>query len=186
MIDVDGVLADFVLAWTQTAVDMGLLPAPIAILNQQTWSLEDFGLTYKQVRQVWSVVDNSWFWWMDRVQSLVNREQIQELDNLMTKNESWFVTNRYGGKPNVQYQTQLWLKQRGFYNPNVITTNDKGKLASALRITHSIDDKTENSNSICGKSYLLDRAYNRHDRKPRLNIIKSVNEFIEVIRKESY
>jgi hypothetical protein len=184
LVDIDGVLADFALAFTQTAVDLGMLEKAVSYMNHQSYDMSYLGLTHKQTRQVWSVIDGSRWWWLNKPRTIIRREQMAELDEFATFNECYFVTNRYGGHPNVQHQTQLWLKALGIYRPNVITTNNKGKIAAALRITHSIEDKTENANDICGKSFLLDRKYNQLDRKPRVKVIKTIDEFFKELKKD--
>jgi len=184
MIDVDGVLADFVLAWTQIAVDLGFIEKPVKWNEHKSFDLTYLGITEKQIRQVWSVADGMRWFWLDFPPPIIKREVISELDALATFNETYFVTARYGGHPVVQYQTKLWLKAYGIFNANVITSGNKGKLAKALGITHSIEDKAENANLICGKSFLIDRIYNQQNRSDRLIIIKTVDEFINEVKKD--
>ena len=51
----------------------------------------------------------------------------------------------------VQFQTQWWLEQQGFYLPAVITVpGSRGDLANALRLDLAIDDQFVNCAEIIG------------------------------------
>lgn len=184
LFDIDGVLADFVLAWTTEAVALNFLSAPIKTVDQRSWDLAQLGLTPEQVKAVWHFTQATPWWWLEKLRSLITRDQFFDIDKISTINETYFVTNRHGGIPNVQLQTQRWLKEQGVRNPNVISANKKAGVAKAIGITHSIEDKLENAVRMPGDSYLMDRPYNRIDRPSTLKVISNIQEFLEAIKHE--
>ena len=66
--------------------------------------------------------------------------------------EVFFLTKRppSAGDP-VQFQTQWWLEQQGFYLPAVLTVpGSRGELANALRLDLVVDDQIVNCAEIIG------------------------------------
>ena len=65
-----------------------------------------------------------------------------------------FVTRRpaTAGDP-VQFQSQWWLEQQGFYYPAVVTVpGSRGELANALRLDIVVDDQIHNCVDIVSAS----------------------------------
>jgi len=53
----------------------------------------------------------------------------------------------------VQFQTQWWLEQHGFYLPAVVTVpGSRGDLANALRLDMILDDQIHNCMDVVGAS----------------------------------
>jgi hypothetical protein len=144
--DIDGVLADFRSAFRETARQcLGAAGAD---------SKEDGkpGLGAKDVERVWAHIAKTTNWWM-RVKPH-EPDQIARLYALARQSrwEVFFLTKRppSGGDP-VQFQTQWWLEQQGFYLPAVMTVpGSRGELANALRLDLVVDDQLINCAEIIG------------------------------------
>jgi len=138
--DVDGVLADFRSAFRTTAREClgrqadetdGQKPAPLA---------------QQDVAKVWAHIARTPNWWMR-----VPPHEPAEIVRLyaMARASRWevfFLTKRpaSAGDP-VQFQTQWWLEQQGYYLPAVLTVpGSRGELANSLRLDLVVDDQIVN------------------------------------------
>ena len=140
--DVDGVLADFRSAFRTTAREClgrqaagggtdGNAPAPLA---------------QHDVAKVWAHIARTPNWWMQ-----VPPHEPAEIVRLyaMARASRWevfFLTKRpaSAGDP-VQFQTQWWLEQQGYYLPAVLTVpGSRGELANSLRLDLVVDDQIVN------------------------------------------
>jgi len=167
MLDIDGVLADFVLAYTREAVKLGFLENPISTIDQPTWSFDGIGLTEAQGKEVWQYIDSQRFWWLEKLPSLMTAQQTDRIRALKYANELYFCTKRRAPETasiSIQYQTQAWLENTiGAGGMCVIPSMHKGEVAKALRITHAIDDRPENVVEIAktvSETYMFTRRYN--------------------------
>jgi hypothetical protein len=142
--DVDGVLADFRSAFRDTARKCLRLAADDDKLN----------LSARDVERVWAYIGQTSNWWM-RVRPYEPAE-IARL-YVMARTLRWevfFLTKRpaSAGDP-VQFQTQWWLEQHGYYLPAVLTVpGSRGELANSLRLDLVIDDQIVNCAEIIGAS----------------------------------
>ena len=183
MFDVDGVLADFVYGFTNTATGLGFLKAPWTTMEQPEWDFQ--GLTGEQTGKIWQRIAHSFTWWTELpVMPDVTPAVIDQINQMPC--EKIFTTHRSGGLPNPQYQTVRWLEMIGFKHPSVVTSKRKGEVARALDVTHSIDDKVENANcthwisdALPTKSFLVDRPYNQQGRAKRVIVVKTIKEFLD-------
>jgi len=185
LLDLDGVLVDFVLGFTQEAVALGYLKKPFGTDLQPTW---DFGycLTPKQQMDIWNIIENDPWWWAN-LSARVDHRIFETINNLQLLNQVVFCTNRKG--PKVQLQTKYWLSNNGIINPAVVVTKRKGEVAKALDIDYSLDDQVHNANMIhwmaemrpC-RSYLLDLPYNKEGRIKGVRVVKSVTEFLTAVK----
>ena len=146
-IDIDGVLADFRNAFRDTARDC---------LRREVVSdgATDSSLTHVDIDRVWNHIARCPNWWMS-----VRAYEPAQIANLYAlsralKWEVCFLTKRPGSAGDaVQFQTQWWLEQQGFYLPAVITVpGSRGDLANALRLDVAIDDQFVNCAEIIGAS----------------------------------
>lgn len=188
MLDVDGVLADFVLAFTTLGNKM--FGAPILhTADQQSWSFQSMGLfTADQEAAMWRIVreDN---WWQTLC-PLVSLDTFARINLLHRTYNVLFVTNRPSDIVPAQLQTKLWLENRGIYKPSVIVSKNKGEIAKAVSAVYSIEDKLENAWMIrwlhpdC-QSYLLDRPYNRIASVPAVGAnlprVQTVDEWLDIV-----
>jgi hypothetical protein len=139
-LDMDGVLADFRSAFRETAR---------ACLNRGTGE-ETSPLTAREVERVWSHIAQTPNWWLT-----LRPFEPAEIAKLYTRAraarwEVFFLTRRppSGGDP-VQFQTQWWLEQQGFYLPAVLTVpGSRGELANSLRLDLVVDDQLVNCAEI--------------------------------------
>jgi hypothetical protein len=184
MFDVDGVLADFVKAYTTEAVAMGLLDQIITTPEQPEWSFEGVGLSKEAGELVWNRIEANPGWWYTQVESMISEHEARRINGLMLRNQVYFVTNRYVGNDslNVQLQTSGWLGSIGIANASVITTASKGDIAKALRITHAVEDNAENAVAIAqhvSQTYMYTRKYNELVYFPHR--VKTLKEFLDIV-----
>jgi hypothetical protein len=135
--DIDGVLADFRSAFRDTSR---------ACLKRAVDENERAPLTSKEIERVWAHIAETPNWWM--TVKPYEPAQIAQLYALARASrwEVFFLTKRptSGGDP-VQFQTQWWLEQQGFYLPAVLTVpGSRGELANALRLDLVVDDQLVN------------------------------------------
>jgi len=143
--DVDGVLADFRSAFRETAC---------RCLRREVVEEEKAPLSTRDVRRVWDHIAETSNWWMQ-----VRPFEPAEIARLYalaraSRWEVFFLTKRppSGGDP-VQFQTQWWLEQQGFYLPAVLTVpGSRGELANSLRLDLVVDDQLINCAEIIGAS----------------------------------
>jgi hypothetical protein len=140
--DVDGVLADFRSAFRTTARECLGRDASGNGRDASTPS----PLGPPEVAKVWAHIARAPNWWMR-----VPPHEPAEIARLysMARASRWevfFLTKRppSAGDP-VQFQTQCWLEQQGYYLPAVLTVpGSRGELANALRLDLVVDDQIVN------------------------------------------
>jgi uncharacterized HAD superfamily protein len=191
IVDLDGVLADFMLAITQLMAKEHPTVKPTRAHQQKTYvNHPDFPPGAFDKAFDW-VKENAYDFNRD-MESLLTQEEATYLTFIATIHEVYFVTARKGGA-GALHGTQMFLRKKiGIHNPNVILTERKGEFARAIGATHAIEDKAENALSIADhspntKSYLLDRLYNRFDHSVvGGNVIRvsSFAEFLDEIAKK--
>ena len=182
MLDVDGVLADFILGFTQLATTAGYLYEPFSTKDQQSWDFNEH-LSWTQQQNLWVYIKASPTWW-ETLQPLVSVDEIDQISELAANHQLVFCTQRVGRHP--QLQTTYWLRRLGILNGAVVVTKRKGEVARALDIDYSLEDKVENANCVhwladvrpC-KSFLVDRAYNRVGRTRGVKVVATVQEFLD-------
>jgi hypothetical protein len=139
--DVDGVLADFRSAFRTTAREcLGRNAVDGADGSRPS------ALGQPEVAKVWAHIARTPNWWMR-----VPPHEPAEISRLYTmarasRWEVFFLTKRpaSAGDP-VQFQTQWWLEQQGYYLPAVLTVpGSRGELANALRLDLVVDDQIIN------------------------------------------
>jgi len=186
MFDVDGCLADFMLAWRTLAHGLyGVEVYKTGAPQYDTWSQAD--LTADQQDHMWRLVKADPQWWYS-VPPLVNGEEAERLRELWDRHTLYFVTARVGetAKP----QTESWLRWHlGIANPTVVISKWKGEVAAALEAHAAVDDKAENAWAVAqhtrGKtrSYLLDRPFNRLSESPAVVRVHTMMEFMDKVDK---
>jgi hypothetical protein len=163
--DIDGVLARFEVAFAQ---EFPHRPMPVGDpAFPPVWHYPQFyGATDAEVDAAWERIKaDERFWW--RLPELHGRTEmdIRALNELRDRgHDIYFITNRVGKR--VKWQTENWLRDRGFFNPTVIIAGDKAPIVAALRLDAYIDDKPSNVNAVregCPECrvYVMDRPYNQ-------------------------
>lgn len=189
MVDVDGVLADFMLSWRTLANKLyGVEVYKTGAPQYDNWVQAD--LTPAQQERMWEIVKGTPLWWYD-VAPLVTEEEVRLLRALDDVSNLYFVTARVGAT--AREQTAGWLRRHfDLESPTVIVSKWKGEVAVALEAYASIDDKAENAWSVAQRtrgrtrSYLLDRPYNQVSEErwrsdlfgPGVTRVSSVLEFL--------
>jgi uncharacterized HAD superfamily protein len=190
IIDVDGVLADFVKGFTRRAFQLGYGRGEYSTLNQQEWD-RFIGMNEEQVSKVWENVKSDPFFWYDLPQ-LASVLEMQEIARLCGEREVYFATSRPGIK--TRKQTEWWLENRGINKPQVIVTSQKGETAKAINASALIDDKAGNAvyakyYSPATDVYVLDRPYNRFDPVvigSKVTRVLDLHEFVRRVEKSEH
>jgi hypothetical protein len=184
-IDIDGVLADFRTAFRETARDC--LRRDVVMDASGTRAT----LEHTDIERVWNHIGRSPNWWMN-----VRAYEPAEIARLyaLARSGRWeicFLTKRpASGGDAVQFQTQWWLEQQGFYLPAVITVpGSRGDLANALRLDLAIDDQFVNCAEIIGagptKALLMLRddnpAMRQHAIDRGVGVVSSLAETLPIL-----
>ncbi len=148
-IDVDGVLADFRSKFRETARDFWseTRDASAVASPADALSAADMKLAWKEV----STCEN---WWT-RLEPF-EPDQIHRLYTIarQLKWEVFFLTKRPGTiGDSVQFQTQWWLEEYGFFLPSVLTVlGSRGEIANALHLDIIVDDQQMNCIEVISAS----------------------------------
>lgn len=185
--DLDGVLADFRSAFETAASEAGVA-LPGAGLDQVVHD----PLSSREIRKIWDYVKRTPNWWV----RLAPYEPAQIVRLYETARrlrwEVVFVTRRpiTAGDP-VQFQTQWWLEQQGFYYPAVMTVpGSRGELANALRLDVLVDDQIHNCVDVISastaKAVLLlrdrpDPSVEDHAVSRGIGVVGSLEEALDVL-----
>src|SRR6185295_6794158 len=111
-------------------------------------------LSSREIKRIWEHVKRTPNWWV-RLKPY-EPAQIVRLYALARrlKWEVVFMTRRpaTAGDP-VQFQTQWWLEEQGFFYPAVMTVpGSRGELANALRLDVIVDDQLHNCVDVISAS----------------------------------
>lgn len=183
MFDIDGVLADFTPTFTGLAKSLGKTDHVTNSHEQMAWEYEfDAG-------EIFSVVKNSYNWWMT-LPPLINIQEIIQINNLIlnTSHDVFFFTDRPNTKGlSAQMQSIYWLKGLGIPTDefHVQTTNgaSKAELCKDYRIDVAIDDKPSNLKQLKDAGFLTFCRDWRYNREAECDMrVSSVAEFIDFIR----
>lgn len=186
-IDVDGVLADFKTAFHDTS------RASLGRQLDEEDPRSSEALAQGDVRRVWEYVAKTPNWWMGL--KPYEPEQIARLYAL-TRESGWevfFLTNRPASAgESVQFQTQWWIEQHGFYLPAVLTIpGSRGEVANGLRLNLIVDDLLLNCIEVVGasaaKALLLlrggDAAIEEHALERGIGVVPTLAHAIEILER---
>ena len=187
--DVDGVLADFRTAFRSAAREW--LHREIAEAESGSSPDSAAALSPSEIERVWRQIGRTPNWWMN-VRPF-EPEQIARL-YAMARAGRWevcFLTKRpASGGDAVQFQTQWWLEQHGFYLPAVVTVpGSRGDLANALRLDLVVDDQYVNCAEIVAaaptKTLLMlrqpDASVQRHAADRGIGVVSSLAETLPIL-----
>lgn len=179
-IDLDGVMADFVLEFTSVANRMFNTPV-ISTHSQRTWDFVDV-LTAEQRELTWAEVDKSKDFWMG-VKPLATWPEMELLHSLQHDEQSkvYFVTARCIGQ-DIKKQCEVWLQANGFCGGDVVLNEpDKGTWAKKVGVTVAIDDRIQHIEEYIAAGvphvYLMRRQYNQPYDNPKVTTVGAIIEF---------
>lgn len=185
-LDCDGVLCDFNSAYIQLIKEeLGVDLPPVSDTYPNKWDyLRDAGVTRELESTLWEKIKVSRSFWyrLNHFEGTV--KFLHEVTNTFGPENIWFITARVGDT--AQKQTEMWVRQYGARNPQVIVSKEKGKHCVDLSITHYIDDKNENCAEVVAispntKVYMLARPWNQQQEGiPRL---ESLRQFMDELNK---
>lgn len=186
MLDIDGVLADFTLAFTRLmAAQHNYKEKPTyGTLEETDWHSFQ-GYTAEDINQAWEHVKKSDRFWED-VPPI--EPDLDEAAHLSWRRDLdlYFVTSRPVGI-RAKHQTETWLELNEVACPTVIVTGSKGHIAQAIGATHMIDDKPSNlmavwEHSPSTETFLVKRGYNTElHGYPKARLVSGMGEFVEVM-----
>ena len=153
--DVDGVIANFVKAFRETAAQLDGAGARRE-------------LTAESTKRTWDVIARTPQWWVGL--EPYEPDQIRRLYELSRTRrwEVYFLTTRpASGGETTQFQTQWWLETQGFALPSVLTVpGSRGDAAHAVKLDIAVDDRITNCVDIIAasraKAVLLLRREDKH------------------------
>lgn len=168
MLDIDGVIADFVLGFTTAAKTLGLIDAPYSTREQEGWAFPF------DESKVWGYLNCCPNWWLT-LEPLVSKYEVQCLADLCRAEgiEVHFLTSRPEARRgmSVTEQARLWLTSVAgwpaeFESWNVACSGNgnKGLYCVVHEIQLAVDDRPENVKSIEGagiRAWLYLQSYNR-------------------------
>lgn len=193
--DMDGVLANFNLAYSQLAERLfgnNLGRTDDYTIWPPCWSYErEFGLTPAQVKELWQTIEASGKFWesLTILQSPATLNKVAALTKRVDV-DTYFITSRMGYL--AKWQSENWLRWRvGVENPTVLISHRKGPAALGLNLTHFIDDRTENCIDVkvalrkrCAV-YCLAKPYNKDShfkmQSIGIEVVERLEDFIERI-----
>lgn len=187
-IDIDGVLADFRSAFHDTAKACLHRDIPDEVDLKAEQALEQ-----ADVKRIWQHIARTPNWWMGL--KAYEPEQLVTLFRL-TREAGWevfFLTNRPASAgDSVQYQTQWWLEQHGFYLPAVLTVpGSRGEIANGLRLDLVVDDLMVNCVEVVSastaKALLVSRngdaATFKHATDRGIGVVETFAEAVVIIER---
>lgn len=187
-IDIDGVLADFRSAFHAAA--RHCLGREVDDTGERHATQ---GLQQRDVKRVWAHVAKTTNWWMTL--KAYEPEQVGRLYSL-TRAAGWeifFLTNRPASAGDtVQFQTQWWIEELGFYLPAVLTVpGSRGEIANGLRLDLVIDDLVLNCVEVVSgstaKALLLQRdhdpATEKHATDRGIGVVHTLEEALDMVER---
>lgn len=156
------------------------------------WTLKDSGLSEDEISQVWEKAKGLPSFWAQELPYVENVRSMWDFLNLRSDGSLvYYITSRvptYVG-PSVMVQTQGWLYIHGLlrFNTAVLPvvhnhpsgTPPKSLIVEALDIDAMIDDYLPTVMSLGEKGWLLDRPWNREGRSSKIQVVKTLQEFLE-------
>lgn len=169
MVDVDGVLAQFNIAFLRLLEKVSAkrsgLPDDWEPTEWEWMQRVGYGPSFQ--RLAWENVDH--MFWMSLKPYEWTRGVLMELNfRAWGGDPVYFVTSRPGGGTALA-ATADWLSAYGIFRPNVIVVppdGNKGDIAKAIHADVVIDDKPQNLESVCTQYthadlWLVDRPWNQ-------------------------
>lgn len=187
-IDIDGVLANFNHSFREFVHEHTDVRLPeITDTYPDAWDYHKrAGVMRKDDDRLWDMINDSPTFWKNIPAYPDAFAFLEWAAWLPSEVDIYFVTSRPGRT--AKAQTEAWLVNNGWgYDcpPTVIISSEKGEVASALNLTHFIDDKNENIRNLLAHGpvdcdiYMLARPWNQ--KQARVPRIETIAEFRKVV-----
>jgi 5' nucleotidase, deoxy (Pyrimidine), cytosolic type C protein (NT5C) len=180
-VDVDGVLADFMLGAYQYARTIDPTVPFVDTLTTKDWDHWE-GWQPDTVKAVWAHIKESPIFFF-KLRSLIGKAEWRQL-GVYSKpgHELYFVTSRPG--VTAKWQTESWIYDQMERQGTVVMTADKAGFAKLIKPDFSIEDNAKNASLIgevigANKSFILDRLYNRNLHPQSATRVKTFEQFLE-------
>jgi hypothetical protein len=183
-IDVDGVLANFVVGLLEVANEQLTTPIPLD-KEPSAWNFADL-MSPEEFSKAFKTARNRDWWWADLPPYGFNTRALGKF-LVSSPHDTWLVTARStAANQSTPKQTLAWAVDNNVSEGlmgivAVEKAEEKAKLYDIMGITHSIDDKAEtveDCDQLANhKAYLLDRPWNQHAKVKRR--IKTLQEFLD-------
>lgn len=184
--DIDGVLADFRGAFEAMARAAG------AAIHGDPEQPDAGGLTAREIKRVWEIIRRTPNWWTTLAPCEAGTIARLYATARRLRWEVVFMTRRPETVgESVQFQTQWWIEQQGFYLPTVLTVlGSRGELANALRLDLVVDDQLHNCVDVVSasqaKAILVlrppgDEAVRQHAVNRGIGVVSSLAEALDVL-----
>ena len=191
MMDVDGVLAEYMLPYTTLLAQLSKshVFTPYGHRDSLTWDPEcpsDVGRTEWSMAQssAQDIIRYRPNWWAT-LPVLASKADVSAVHKLSYETDLYFVTSRFGD--GAKLDTEFWIRHHLEIIPTVIITGitaRKGRFASAIDATHMLDDKPQNLMDVQWSSEADGRLLKMPYNSPHSDLgpgayVESVEEFVE-------
>ena len=189
MLDLDGVLADFIQGYTELAKTLDPSVPITPTVSNPSWDNIP-GVNTELAHRTWARIEQSEVFWWD-LEPLITPVESMDIRRLSDRVDLYFTTARRG--KDVLEQTRIWIHTHiGVSFSNIIVCEKKGELAKALGADFMLDDKAGNAVYAayhCApklQSFILDRPYNQFAANvvgSKVTRVNTIGEYLEAIWK---
>lgn len=183
--DIDGVLADFMLAYSTLGNKMFGTPIvkDVDEDSKEYGIRSHLGISPEQDDEIWKEIDSTANFW-ERLEPSVEPVTFQSINFLAHYHEVYFITSRNPtAGQSTQIQTAKWLRKYGIFHPSVVISHHKDAVCRAMHIDFMIDDKLSTVINILKtkytKAWVIDRAHNRGPVSVGVPRVHTVDEYIQ-------
>lgn len=180
-LDIDGVVADFLSPFL-TLLEKEIGRGPIAAETLISVDFSDHPILTQEAVEACSdaVKRNPDFW--DQLESLLSKEQWNQLEELNRQDRLAFITHRSGHQNyDIHGVTVEWLRRHGITDPKVhLAPAHKSVFVEELRVELFVDDNYQVCEEVADKTrarvLMPHHHYNRRFSHPRVQRIMQFSE----------
>ncbi len=183
VIDLDGCLVDFntgfakLLKRISPTIKVDLLSDTFP----PVWDWPQYyGYTQETIDQAWTEVRNSGEFWKSLHPYATAHADIQFLQQLQSKHDIYFATNRPGST--AKQESEWWLDRWGFEKPTVVVTGRKKEFCHSVDAYALVDDLPGNMFGLEAptKPILFKRPYN-YDSWDHYTTVNTIREALNAL-----
>jgi hypothetical protein len=190
-LDLDGVVVDMHKGFADLANQLWLGKIPTGSEYPPDWDMTSLGLTNGELGQVWARAQATRNWWMSLPAHVNNVSAVFRHRLRHPEDEIFYVTARTTeteGLP-IMHQSQRWLDMCGIggVGTSVIVVPEgtyKIDVYEEIGVEYAVDDALHIVEEGPHVIYLLDRPWNQNRRSKGLDVVKDLDEFFRVTRRE--